>query len=691
MLRLTLAALAALLLVPATASAVARHAEPAGDGPAPCAPADPCSLTTAYATAVAGQDTVNLAAGTYDVGTAIVFDKDVMVLGDEPTTTTLQGEPVSLGSLVRLSAGALSRVRVVAGESNSCEPPFGGRLGLEVSNALVDRVRVDHRHPCGGTAVFTSDGATIRNSFIDSQVATGVRSVGSGVLLRNVTARSVIASALSHSQGKLTAQNSIFSTESSDPASSDVQSHSATQLSLRFNNFNSSNYTNGMEPEVEEGTVSAEPLLDADGSQQAGSPTIDKGRDAGVNPQERDLHGDGRVFGDATDIGADEFLETGPPRVGAPQVLSVRAADALLTFPVFANNTATTVAIEYDEDASFATPTVRALPSTAGGGETYEHWLTELDPTQTYHVRVYVFGGPDESDVSETVQLTTPNNPGATVDGPTATNDATPTFTLTPSRAGVSLECRIVPAPFEPCSGTWTPAAALADGQHTLEVRAGDGSTNTTQPRSITIDTAPPQTTITSAPGASTTDTSVAIAFAASEAGSSFACSLDGAPFTTCAPPQRLSRLALGEHTFRVRSTDALGNTDPTPASVAWTVLPPPSGNGELPGPQVVEPPPAFPRPATLQRTKLVRRRTLELTIVNPNASVVPVEAVVRSGRKVVGRANGTVGAGATTKLRVTLSKKVRAQLKKRKRVRVKVVVSVPGLTPVTRTITLRG
>jgi hypothetical protein len=56
------------------------------------------------------------------------------------------------------------------------------------------------------------------------------------------------------------------------------------------------------------------------------------------------------------------------------------------------------------------------------------------------------------------------------------------------------------------------------------------------------------------------------------EAGASFACSLDGAAFAACTSPQLYNGLAEGPHTFAVRATDPTGNTDPTPATGAWTV-----------------------------------------------------------------------------------------------------------------------
>ena len=85
------------------------------------------------------------------------------------------------------------------------------------------------------------------------------------------------------------------------------------------------------------------------------------------------------------------------------------------------------------------------------------------------------------------------------------------------------------------------------------------------------IDNTPPNTTITSAPAAATNSTSASFSFTATEA-SSFECSLDGAAFAACTSPRSYTALAAGSHTFQVRATDTIGNTDPTPANHAWTV-----------------------------------------------------------------------------------------------------------------------
>ena len=88
------------------------------------------------------------------------------------------------------------------------------------------------------------------------------------------------------------------------------------------------------------------------------------------------------------------------------------------------------------------------------------------------------------------------------------------------------------------------------------------------------LDLTPPKTTILSAPGARTTHRNVTITFASSEAGSTFECSVDGTAFAPCQSPRKLHGLTLGKHSFAVRATDPTGNTDPTPATASWKVVP---------------------------------------------------------------------------------------------------------------------
>jgi len=92
---------------------------------------------------------------------------------------------------------------------------------------------------------------------------------------------------------------------------------------------------------------------------------------------------------------------------------------------------------------------------------------------------------------------------------------------------------------------------------------------------SVLLNNRPPNTTIDSGPTGTITSGSASFSFSSSEASSSFECSLDGAPFASCTSPKSVPNeglLADGSHTFKVRATNAAGNTDPTPASSTWKV-----------------------------------------------------------------------------------------------------------------------
>jgi hypothetical protein len=109
-------------------------------------------------------------------------------------------------------------------------------------------------------------------------------------------------------------------------------------------------------------------------------------------------------------------------------------------------------------------------------------------------------------------------------------------------------------------------------------VRAIDAAGNrdgTPAERAWTIqapaDTTAPETTISNGPTGTTTQTSATFTFSANET-ATFECSLDGVPFAACASPVTYNDLAVGNHTFAVRATDAAGNVDQSPATRAWTI-----------------------------------------------------------------------------------------------------------------------
>jgi chitodextrinase len=127
----------------------------------------------------------------------------------------------------------------------------------------------------------------------------------------------------------------------------------------------------------------------------------------------------------------------------------------------------------------------------------------------------------------------------------------------------------------------WTDTGVAAATTYTYTVRALDSAGNlggASPAATVTtpvVDTTPPETTITGGPSGTVTETSASFEFASSEIGSRFECSLDSVPYAACASPSGYSGLAIGPHTFSVRTVDAAGNTDPTPATRSWTIVSP--------------------------------------------------------------------------------------------------------------------
>jgi len=118
----------------------------------------------------------------------------------------------------------------------------------------------------------------------------------------------------------------------------------------------------------------------------------------------------------------------------------------------------------------------------------------------------------------------------------------------------------------------------LFEGANTVYVACQDDLLNADTVDSnkhliYTVDTLPPETTITSKPSNPTNQTSANFEFTSTEPGSSFECILDAGVWTSCTSPKSYRRLSEGSHTFYVRATDMVGNTDPTPAQYSWEIV----------------------------------------------------------------------------------------------------------------------
>jgi hypothetical protein len=86
-------------------------------------------------------------------------------------------------------------------------------------------------------------------------------------------------------------------------------------------------------------------------------------------------------------------------------------------------------------------------------------------------------------------------------------------------------------------------------------------------------DADPPNTKIKKGPEGNVETGTVTVKFKSTEPGSTFTCKLDRKRYKPCRSPKKLKNLDQGKHKFRVRATDAAGNTDPTPAKLKFRVV----------------------------------------------------------------------------------------------------------------------
>jgi uncharacterized repeat protein (TIGR01451 family)/MYXO-CTERM domain-containing protein len=198
------------------------------------------------------------------------------------------------------------------------------------------------------------------------------------------------------------------------------------------------------------------------------------------------------------------------------------------------------------------------------------------DGSHTFEVRARDRAGNLESPPASwtwTVDTVAPNT--FIVSGPPPfTREGSATFDFSSDEANVSYQCRLDDAAWIACTDPST-FVGLAQGNHRLEVRAGDLAGNWDPTPAVhrwTVDSTPPETSITSGPPPLGNATSATFAFSSNEAGVTFECQIDAGGFSDCLSPVTYSGLAEGSHQFRVRARDPAGNVDPTPAEYAWVI-----------------------------------------------------------------------------------------------------------------------
>ena len=199
------------------------------------------------------------------------------------------------------------------------------------------------------------------------------------------------------------------------------------------------------------------------------------------------------------------------------------------------------------------------------------------DGSHTFEVRATDSQGNTDANPASLTWTSDTTAPDTTiVVGPTnPSNDATPSFKFASTEPDSTFDCSLDGAAFATCDSPLINSGPVADGSHTFEVRASDSLGNTdASPASYnwTSDATAPDTMITVRPANPSNDATPDFEFASTEPDSTFECSLDGAAFAACDSPLTYAAVADASHTFEVRATDSLGNTDPTPASRTWTI-----------------------------------------------------------------------------------------------------------------------
>ncbi len=166
--------------------------------------------------------------------------------------------------------------------------------------------------------------------------------------------------------------------------------------------------------------------------------------------------------------------------------------------------------------------------------------------------------------------------PQTTITGnPTDPSNGSASFSFGSNEEPSTFECQLDSGNFSTCISPLS-LTNLSEGNHAFAVRAIDRAGNRdSTPTSYTwrVDTTPPDTTITGAPAPQMSSPNISFSGSDGESGvAGFACQLDNGGFDTCSSPQSYRGLSEGAHTFAVRAIDAVGNIDPTPASLVWTI-----------------------------------------------------------------------------------------------------------------------
>jgi hypothetical protein len=273
--------------------------------------------------------------------------------------------------------------------------------------------------------------------------------------------------------------------------------------------------------------------------------------------------------GDGTDIGAYELQVAPLPSVQVTAGPQGPTNDRTPTFEFSATDAATV-------ECSIDTGTPDFGP--CSGASSHAPALGLADAPYTFRVRGTNIGGQDTSTRAFSVDATGPDT--AIDTGPAGTIDQNhATFFFSASEVGASFRCSLDGGAFVACNSP-KQYLELAEGSHTVAVGAVDALGNmdsTPASRTFEVDAVadpPPETFIAKVKvNATRRKAKVEFGGTGGSGSLSFECKLDSQAFAPCTSPFKTRKLKPGRHRVEIRSVDASGLADPSPAAKAFRVL----------------------------------------------------------------------------------------------------------------------
>jgi hypothetical protein len=278
--------------------------------------------------------------------------------------------------------------------------------------------------------------------------------------------------------------------------------------------------------------------------------------------------------------------------------------------------------------------------------------------------------------------------PSATITGPAATNDNTPSFTFSSPDTGVTFDCMVDPIDthFSDCGTPYEETRELADGPYTIRAQASDGAPGPGPPatHSFVVDTQAPQVIVTGPPSGNSAQPT--FQFSSNEAISTFECAIDQAGFAPCSSTYTTPPLANGTYVLFVRGTDAAGNSTTTEFPFGVDVTAGGGGGGGT------TPPAVQPRRIIIESLVLISGRPVRMSrkgvvsislqcagtkTCKGRMSITTAEPVKRKSRKLetLGSTKFSIAANKKKNVRVRFSKRKRKLAKRLKRFKAKVVI----------------